>query len=41
MSRIAEKFAEIKNAGRKGFIPFVIAGDPNVATSLSIVLKLA
>jgi tryptophan synthase alpha chain len=31
----------MKNEGRKGFIPFVTAGDPNVETSLSIILKLA
>ena len=27
--------------GRKGFVPFVTAGDPNVETSLAIILKLA
>jgi tryptophan synthase alpha chain len=31
----------MKNEGRKGFIPFVTAGDPEVETSLSIILKLA
>src|SRR5215210_5158002 len=41
MSRIADKFIKLKRAGRKGFIPFVTAGDPDLATSLSIVLKLA
>ncbi len=41
MNRIFTKFEELKGAGRKGFIPFVTAGDPDVATSLSIVLKLA
>src|SRR5438128_9268098 len=41
MSRIAEKFIEIEEAGRKGFIPFVTAGDPDFETSLSIILKLA
>lgn len=41
MSRITAKFEEIKNAGRKGFIPFVTAGDPDLDISLSIVLKLA
>ncbi|MEP6788739.1 MAG: tryptophan synthase subunit alpha, partial [Acidobacteriota bacterium] len=41
MSRIAAKFEELKQADRKGFIPFVTAGDPDLATSLSIVLKLA
>ncbi len=41
MSRITTKFQDLKSAGRKGFIPFVTAGDPDLATSLSIVLKLA
>lgn len=40
MSRIAEKLIEAKARGG-GFIPFVTAGDPDIATSLSIVLKLA
>jgi tryptophan synthase alpha chain len=31
----------MKAEGRKGFIPFVTAGDPDVETSLAIVLKLA
>src|SRR5437868_3035621 len=41
MSRITEKFVMIKEAGKKGFIPFVTAGDPDLETSLSIILKLA
>ena len=41
MSRIASKFAELHSAGRKGFIPFVSAGDPDLETSLEIVLALA
>ena len=41
MSRIAEKFEQLKREGRKAFIPFVTAGDPDLVTSLSIVLKLA
>ncbi len=41
MSRIATKFAELRSAGRKGFIPFVSAGDPDLETSLEIVLALA
>lgn len=31
----------MKADGRKGFIPFVTAGDPDVETSLAILLKLA
>lgn len=41
MSRITEKFETNRRSGRKGFIPFVTAGDPDLETSLSIVLKLA
>jgi tryptophan synthase alpha chain len=41
MSRIDENFAKLKASGDKGFIPFITAGDPNMAASLEIVLKLA
>ena len=41
MSRISATFEEIKQSGRKGFIPFVTAGNPDLAISLSIILKLA
>ena len=41
MSRIQETFRALKVKGRKGFIPFVTAGDPDIETSLEIILKLA
>jgi tryptophan synthase alpha chain len=41
MSRIAKQFERLRRAGRKGFIPFITAGDPDLETSLSIVFKLA
>jgi tryptophan synthase alpha chain len=41
MNRIAKKFVELKDSGRKGFIPFVTAGDPDLKTSLSIIETLA
>src|SRR4051812_33555493 len=41
MSRIGATFQQLKAASKKGFIPFVTAGDPDLSTSLSIVLKLA
>ena len=41
MSGITDKFEQLKNEGRKGFIPFVTAGDPDVETSLEIVVRLA
>ncbi len=41
MSKIADKFMQLRSEGRKGFIPFVTAGDPDLDTSLEIALKLA
>lgn len=41
MSRIKETFGRLKSNGRKGFIPFVTAGDPDVETSLRILFALA
>ncbi|MEO8574636.1 MAG: tryptophan synthase subunit alpha [Pyrinomonadaceae bacterium] len=41
MSRIGDVFHEIRIHGGKGFIPFVTAGDPDVETSVAIILKLA
>jgi tryptophan synthase alpha subunit len=32
MSRIAEKFGKLKREGRRGFVPFITAGDPDLAT---------
>jgi tryptophan synthase alpha chain len=41
MSNIAKAFGELRRSGRKGFIPFVSAGDPDMGTSLEIVKALA
>lgn len=41
MSRIEARFNQLRHEGRNGFIPFVTAGDPDIDTSLSIILKLA
>ena len=41
MSRINEKFTSLHLTGKKGFIPFVTAGDPDLQTSLLIVEALA
>jgi tryptophan synthase alpha chain len=41
MSRIREKFGELKRSGRGGFIPFITAGDPNVATTERLLIELA
>lgn len=41
MNRIGKKFNDIRGTGKKGFIPFVSAGDPDLETSKRIVLALA
>lgn len=40
MSRIARKFAALKEEGRAAFIPFVMGGDPHFDASLTLVRKL-
>lgn len=40
-SRIARHFEALRLQGRKGFIPFVTAGDPDLESSLAVVLMLA
>jgi len=41
MSRIREKFRELKRAGRGGFIPFITVGDPDLATTERLLIELA
>jgi tryptophan synthase alpha chain len=41
MSRIAETFARLKRENQKGFIPFITAGDPDLATTRKLIIKLA
>jgi tryptophan synthase alpha chain len=38
MNRIVEKFAQLKRAGKKGFIVYVGAGDPNLAATRELAL---
>jgi tryptophan synthase alpha chain len=40
MSRIAEIFAELKRDQRHGFIPFITAGDPDLATTRDLIVEL-
>ena len=40
MTRIDSKFAELRRAGRKAFVAYVMAGDPDYETSLEIVKGL-
>lgn len=39
--RIQETFTSLKQQGRKGFIPFITAGDPDLATTEQILIELA
>ncbi|MFL6209187.1 MAG: tryptophan synthase subunit alpha [Pyrinomonadaceae bacterium] len=41
MSRIAETFARLDGADRRGFIPFITAGDPDLNTTRALVVELA
>ncbi|MGH9943188.1 MAG: tryptophan synthase subunit alpha [Pyrinomonadaceae bacterium] len=41
MSRLAETFAQLKREGRRGFIPFITAGDPDLETTRALILELA
>lgn len=41
MSRIAETFAKTKKEGKKGFIPFIVAGDPDLETTVEVLVELA
>ena len=40
MTRIDQKFADLKAQNRKAFVAYVMAGDPDVATSLEVVKGL-
>ena len=41
MGRIEDAFATLKEQGRKGFIPFITAGDPDLATTEQLLVELA
>lgn len=40
-SRIGEAFMRLKREGRRGFIPFITAGDPDLETTRALVSELA
>ncbi len=40
MSRIAETFARLRQGGKKGFIPFITAGDPDLKTTRELIVEL-
>jgi tryptophan synthase alpha chain len=41
MSRIETAFARLKREGRRGFIPFITAGDPDLETTAKLLVELA
>jgi len=41
MSRIAKTFAELKLENRRGFIPFITAGDPDLETTRDLIVELS
>lgn len=41
MGRIEEAFSELKRRGKKGFIPFITAGDPDLATTEQLLTELS
>ena len=40
MTRIEKRFSQLRAEGRKGFIPYITAGDPDLETTLQLVLAL-
>lgn len=40
MSRIRERFEALRRAGRKGFIPYLTAGDPDPETTVRLIREL-
>jgi len=41
LSRIQETFARLKKEGRRAFIPFITAGDPDLETTYELLIELA
>lgn len=39
MNRIEDKFRELKTKGKKAFVAFITAGDPDISTTKSLILK--
>src|ERR1700755_2360148 len=40
-NRITKKFKSLKNENRGGFIPFIVAGDPDLETTKQLILEIA
>ena len=41
MSRISDAFKNTQSDGRRGFIPFITAGDPDIETTRGLIVELA
>ena len=41
VSRIGEAFINLRREGRRGFIPFITAGDPDIETTRALIVELA
>jgi tryptophan synthase alpha chain len=41
VTRIAESFARLRRERRRGFIPFITAGDPDIGTTGELIVELA
>jgi tryptophan synthase alpha chain len=41
LGRIDEAFSELKREGKKGFIPFITAGDPDLETTRKLLIELS
>lgn len=41
MGRIDDAFSKLKREGKKGFIPFITAGDPDLETTTELLVELA
>jgi tryptophan synthase alpha chain len=41
LSRVGETFRRLRGEGRRGFIPFITAGDPDAETTLALLHELA
>ncbi len=41
MTRIQQKFDQLKRQGKKAFIPYITLGDPSLEASVEIILELA
>ena len=41
LSRINQTFAELRSRNRRGFIPFITAGDPDLETTRKLIVELA